>query len=201
LLVWAEAYNILYAAEAGFIGDVPEVDGMIVRANFDAYVDRKLFIHNLGHAITAYLGYLTDPDNIYICKAISHEVVREIVEAAMWESGRALIREYPFEFDEGNQKEHIDDLIRRFGNAHLGDTIYRVGRDVPRKLGFNGRLVGAARLDLKHVIMPRYTALGIAAAFFFRAVEKMASFLRTTENSFRSCSNMEWIIYWRMSVG
>ena len=83
-----------------------------------------------------------------------------------------MIREYPYEFDEDNQKEHIDDLIRRFGNVHLGDTIYRVGRDLPRKLGFDERLIGAARLDIKHQILPRYTALGIAAAFFFRSVDE-----------------------------
>ncbi len=172
LLVWAEAYNLLYVSRAGFIGDVPDVDGMIARANFDAYVDRKLFIHNLGHAITAYLGYLVDPQNAYIWKAIEDKTIREITEAAMWESGRALIREYPDEFDEQNQKEHINDLVRRFGNIHLGDTIYRVGRDLPRKLGFDGRLVGAARLDVKHEIVPGYTALGIAAAFFFRAEDE-----------------------------
>ena len=169
LLVWAEAYNLLYVAEAGFIGDVPCVDGMIPRANFDAYVDRKLFIHNLGHAITAYLGYFHDPKNPYIWRAIKNRTVREIVESAMWESGRALIKEYPGEFHEQDQREHIKDLISRFGNVHLGDTIYRVGRDLPRKLGFDERLVGAARLDMKHDIAPGYTALGIAAAFFFRA--------------------------------
>jgi mannitol-1-phosphate 5-dehydrogenase len=172
LLVWAEAYNTLYAAKEGFIGNIPSVDGMVVQANFDAYVDRKLFIHNLGHAITAYLGYLQDPDNIYIWKAVKEEVIKEITEAAMWESGRALIREYPDEFDERNQREHIDDLIRRFGNVHLGDTIYRVGRDLPRKLGYDERLIGAALLDIKHGIVPRYTALGIAAAFFFRSVDE-----------------------------
>jgi mannitol-1-phosphate 5-dehydrogenase len=169
LLVWAEAYNLLYAAKEGFIGDIPEVEGLVVKANFDAYVDRKLFIHNLGHAITAYLGYFHDPENPYIWQAIENKAVRTVVESAMWESGRALIEEYPDEFNEHNQKEHIDDLIRRFGNVHLGDTVYRVGRDLPRKLGFDGRLVGAARLDIKHGIVPRYTALGIAAAFFFRA--------------------------------
>lgn len=172
LLVWAEAYNLLYVAEAGFIGDVPDVDGMIARANFDAYVDRKLFIHNLGHAITAYLGYFHDPENLYIWKAIESQAVQEVVESAMWESGRALIKEYPDEFNEENQKEHIDDLIRRFRNAYLGDTIYRVGRDLPRKLGFNGRLVGAARLDMKHGIVPKHTALGIAAALFFHAEDE-----------------------------
>jgi mannitol-1-phosphate 5-dehydrogenase len=172
LLVWAEAYNLLYAAKSGFIGSIPQIEGLVVKENFDAYVDRKLFIHNLGHAITAYLGYLTDPENIYISKAIQREIVHEITEAAMWESARALIREYPHEFDQRSQREHIDDLIRRFENVHLGDTIYRVGRDITRKLGFDERLVGAARLDLKHGIIPRYTVLGIAAAFFFRAKDE-----------------------------
>ncbi|MBD3184798.1 mannitol-1-phosphate 5-dehydrogenase [Candidatus Poribacteria bacterium] len=172
LLVWSEAYNLLYAAKDGFIGEIPDIEGLIVKSNFDAYVDRKLFIHNLGHAITAYLGYLVDPDNIYISTAIENEFVRHITEAAMWESGRALIREYPFEFDEDSQREHINDLICRFGNIHLGDTIYRVGRDVPRKIGFNERLIGAARLGIKNNIMPKYTAMGVAAAFFFRAVDQ-----------------------------
>jgi mannitol-1-phosphate 5-dehydrogenase len=172
LLVWAEAYNILYAAKDGFIGDVPQIEGIIARSNFDAYVDQKLFIHNLGHAVTAYLGYLVEPENIYIWSAIENEIVRGIVEAAMWESAHALISEYPSEFSEPGQQAYIDDLIKRFGNEHLGDTIFRVGRDVTRKLGFDERLIGAARLDLKNHLTPRYTALGIAGAFMFRAVDE-----------------------------
>ncbi|RJS74395.1 hypothetical protein CW712_06595, partial [Candidatus Bathyarchaeota archaeon] len=35
-----------------------------------AHVDRKLFIHNLRHAATAYLGYLTDPGLKYVWEAI-----------------------------------------------------------------------------------------------------------------------------------
>lgn len=172
LLVWAEAYNTLYVAKDGFIGDVPQIEGIIARSNFDAYVDQKLFVHNLGHSITAYLGYLVEPENIYIWSAIENEVVRGIVESAMWESAHALISEYPREFDEPKQHAYIDDLIKRFGNEHLGDTIFRVGRDVTRKLGFDERLIGAARLDLKNHLTPRYTALGIAGAFMFRAVDE-----------------------------
>ncbi len=100
LLVWAEAYNTLYVAKDGFIGEIPNIEGIVPRENFNAYVDQKLFIHNLGHAITAYLGYLVDPQNKYIWNAINNEVVQGVVEAAMWESGHALIYEYPSEFDE-----------------------------------------------------------------------------------------------------
>ncbi len=172
LLVWAEAYNTLYVAKDGFIGEIPQIEGIVARSNFDAYVDQKLFVHNLGHAITAYIGYLVDPRNIYVWSAIENEVIRGIVESAMWESAHALISEYPSEFNETNQQVYIDDLIRRFGNEHLGDTIYRVGRDIKRKLGYNERLIGAARLDLKYRITPKYTALGIAGAFMFRAVDE-----------------------------
>jgi mannitol-1-phosphate 5-dehydrogenase len=172
LLVWAEAYNTLYVAKDGFIGEVPQIDGIVARSNFDAYVDQKLFIHNLGHAITAYMGYLVEPENIHIWSAIENEVVRGVVEAAMWESAHALMFEYPTEFTEQNQQIYIDDLVNRFGNAYLGDTIFRVGRDITRKLGFDERLIGAARMDLKHHITPRYTALGIASAFMFRAIDE-----------------------------
>ncbi len=181
LLVWAEAYNTLYVAKDGFVGEIPNIEGIVPRENFNAYVDQKLFIHNLGHAITAYLGYLVDPQNKYIWNAINNEVVQGIVEAAMWESGHALIYEYPSEFDEKSQQLYINDLIRRFGNTYLGDTIYRVGRDIRRKLGFNERLIGAALLDLKHRITPRYTALGIAAAFMFRAKDEKGKMFEDDE--------------------
>ena len=172
LLVWAEAYNTLYVSKSGFVGDIPDIPGMVARENFDAYVDQKLFIHNLGHAITAYLGYYANPKNNYIWSAIRDKGIREKVEKAMWESGLALIKEYPQEFNENNQKAHIDDLLRRFGNEHLGDTIYRVGRDLTRKLGYNERLICSSRLDMKHGIKPEYTSQGIAAALFFRAVDE-----------------------------
>ncbi|MCX7005640.1 MAG: mannitol-1-phosphate 5-dehydrogenase, partial [bacterium] len=50
LLVWAEAYNQIIADADGFIGPAPQVAGLVVKPAFAAYVDRKLFMHNLGHA-------------------------------------------------------------------------------------------------------------------------------------------------------
>lgn len=172
LLVYAEAYNVLIADKKGFKRGVPKVDGLEAKENMAAYVDRKLFIHNLGHAVTAYLGYITDPNMRYIWEAINNKDVRRAVEIAMWESGRALIAEYPQEFNEENIGEYINDLIRRFGNKALGDTIYRVGRDVPRKLSRNDRLIGALFLDAKHGVPAPSTTLGAAAAIFFRAKDE-----------------------------
>lgn len=170
--IWAEAYNLLLVDKRGFVGEIPQVEGMIAKANFDACVDQKLFVHNLGHATIAYLGYLMEPSNPFIWKAISHPAVEQVVRGAMWESANALIDEYPGEFTTQTQHTHIEDLIRRFKNQFLNDTLYRVGRDLPRKLGPDERLVGAAKMALKHRIPPRHIALAIAAGFRFRATDE-----------------------------
>ena len=43
-------------------------------------------------------------------------------------------------------KDHIEDLLKRFGNKNLGDTIFRVGHDLERKLGKDDRFMGIVRL-------------------------------------------------------
>jgi len=167
-MVVAEPYNKIIVDRKAFKRGIPKVEGIIAKDNIVAYVDWKLFVHNMGHAVTAYLGYITDPNMKYIWEAISNPHILKAVKRAMWESGEALIREYSSEFNRDDMKEYIDDLIRRFNNKALGDTIYRVGRDLPRKLSRNDRLIGAILLDAKHSISFTYTSLGVAAAFLFR---------------------------------
>ena len=132
-----------------------------------AYVDRKSFIHNLGHAVTAYLGYVRDPKLVYLWEAVARPDVQAVARAAMWESARALIREYPEEFTEANQDAHIEDLLRRFANRALGDTIFRVGRDLPRKLSPEDRLRAPCASTCVRRCR-RQTRCCIAAALRFR---------------------------------
>lgn len=169
LRVFAEAYNTLIVDKQAFLCGVPNVPGLEAKSNMAAYVDRKLFIHNLGHAVAAYLGHLFLPTATYLWEAIESPPVRTATAAAMWESGQALIAVYPAEFTEQNQAEHISDLLRRFANRALGDTIYRVGRDLPRKLSSQDRLIGALRLQAQQGVDSSYTLLGAAAACLFRA--------------------------------
>ncbi|MBS7657406.1 MAG: NAD-binding protein [Candidatus Bathyarchaeia archaeon] len=172
LLIYAEAYNKLVLDANAFKNSMPKVEGIEPKKNITAYVDQKLFVHNMGHSATAYLGYVTDPEMKYVWEAINDSRIRECVEKAMWESGRALILEYPDEFNEGNMKEHIENLVERFGNKTLGDTIYRVGRDLPRKLSRNDRFIGALLLDEKHNIDSPCTTIATAAAMLFRGKDE-----------------------------
>ncbi len=167
LLVFAEAYNTLILDKKAFLAPIPEVPGLDPKDNMKAYVERKSFIHNLGHAMLAYMEGILGRNCIYTWEAVRDPELRAMAKSAMWESGRALIAAYPEEFDENNQEEHIENLLKRFGNVHLGDTIFRVGRDVQRKLARDDRLIGAMRFDLERGIEPAVTARGAAAACFF----------------------------------
>jgi mannitol-1-phosphate 5-dehydrogenase len=170
VLVWAEAYNRIIADRQAFIGTPPDVEGLVTRDNFKAYVDRKLFVHNLGHAACAYLGFLEG--HTYIWEAMESSAPGDTALGAMRESGRALRMTYEDEWAEDEMASHVSDLARRFRNRALGDTIYRVGRDLPRKLAPDDRLIGALRFQTAAGIDPAHTVRAIAAALRFRGTDE-----------------------------
>lgn len=172
LLVHAEAYNTLIVDKAGFKGPIPEVPELDPKDNIKAYVDRKLFIHNLGHAVLSYTSFVFKSEYTYIWEAAFDKALGEATKQAMWESGKAVIAEYPADFNDRNIDDHINDLLMRFGNRALGDSIYRAGRDLYRKLGPDDRLIGAVKLCLKHGIIPEKISLGVASALFFKAKDE-----------------------------
>jgi len=172
LLVYAEAYNTLILDKKGFKGPIPQIPELEPKENIKAYVDRKLYIHNLGHAVMAYTSFVFRPGFTFIWQAAEDEELSGITQESMWEAGRALIGEYPDEFNKQNIKRHIEDLVSRFANRALGDTIYRVGRDLYRKLGPDDRLAGGIKLALRHGILPHHVALGVACAMFFQAKDE-----------------------------
>ena len=58
LQVFAEPYNTLILDKLAFKNPIPEIEGLAPKDNIKAWVDRKLFIHNLGHVTAAYLGFV-----------------------------------------------------------------------------------------------------------------------------------------------
>ncbi len=161
--IMVEEYSILPVDKRGFKGEIPQIKGMIPYENIRPYEEQKLFIHNAGHAICAYLGYIRGYK--YVWQAIEDNQIYKVVRAALEESGKALIKRHGFTLAE--QRSHIDDLLERFANRALGDTVARVGRDPIRKLGPNERLIGAAKLSLQYGIIPENICQGIAAALLF----------------------------------
>jgi mannitol-1-phosphate 5-dehydrogenase len=162
-LIAVEHYKELPVDRAGFIGPIPQIIGMQPIDNFGAYTARKLYLHNCGHAVLAYLGYLRGHEYGY--QALVDPVIRPIYEQALAESQAGIVKE--FGVDPAWLSAHCADLTRRYANRALGDTIYRLGRDPIRKLAPSDRLVGAARLAEKAGIEPRNICTAIAAALRF----------------------------------
>lgn len=163
LLVVVEAYKRLPVNKNGFVGEIPTIVGVEPQGNFQAYVDDKLFTHNCGHAVAAYLGHLRGHEFMY--QAMKDEKVVSVTRAALAETAQALIKCYGV--DPKEHQEHIEDLLERFGNVALGDQVARVGRDPLRKLGPEDRLVGAAKFVLEQGIFPENVCKGIAAGLCF----------------------------------
>ena len=172
LQVFAEPYNTLILDKKGFKNQIPDIDGLSPKENMKAWVDRKLFIHNLGHAVTAYLGYLTHPECIFLYEVLEDKFIKEKVRLIMLQSATILLKKYPDEFTLDALTEHTDDLICRFQNKALGDTIFRVGCDLQRKLSAEDRLAGAIHLARDLELPYDLILYGLVSGFYFRAVDE-----------------------------
>jgi mannitol-1-phosphate 5-dehydrogenase len=146
LWIFAEPYNTLIVDKKGFKTPLPHLRDLRAVENIKAYVDRKLFIHNLGHSAAAYLGYQYDSKMTFIYEALEVPEIYKIVREGMKQSAVALNEAYPKDLALPDLQNHIDDLLFRFQNKSLRDTIFRVGRDLYRKLDKNERLVGSMLL-------------------------------------------------------
>ncbi|MCL1929150.1 MAG: mannitol-1-phosphate 5-dehydrogenase [Treponema sp.] len=177
LQLFAEEYETLIVDNRGFRGSLPDIPALYPVDPIAAYVDRKLFIHNLGHAAGAYLGYAASVKNkvnqqprpegrgnrplstnqtaFTIPEVLALPGVEQIVRSVMNEAADALVKEYPQSQYPGSYSRddlsgHIEDLLFRFKNRLLGDTVHRVGRDLRRKLAREDRITGAMLLCAKH---------------------------------------------------
>ncbi len=150
--------------ESGFIGTVPEIEGMQLSGNLGSFVERKLFTLNTGHAITAYLGALKGYKTI--AESIADPQIFSVVHGAMVESGEVLIQRY--NFDRSAHMAYIDKILARFRNPWLNDRVDRVGRQPIRKLGANERFIKPLRGTMEYGTPNRNLIAGIVAALRFQ---------------------------------
>lgn len=145
LEVFAEPYDTLILSKNAFKNPIPKIKNISPKENMTAWVDRKIFIHNLGHVSVAYIGFIFNPQFKYIYEALEVTEIYTCVKETMLQSAEILLKKYPGVFTSEELNNHIDDLLYRFQNKALGDTIYRVGSDLMRKLNKEDRLVGAIK--------------------------------------------------------
>lgn len=179
LLCWAEPYNTLLVDGQAFMGPVPHVPELRAVAPFAPWVKRKLYIHNMGHAAGAYIGFRKHPEAEYLWQVLADQTVLEKVREAMLLTARALAIQHPSSFSEIELTEHVEDLVARFQNRALGDTVYRVGRDLRRKLRRDDRVVGAIRTVMSAGLDPSPIAEVFAAAILFEKRDAEGKMLKS----------------------
>jgi mannitol-1-phosphate 5-dehydrogenase len=172
LLIAVEPYCALPVNSLGFKGGIPDLVGLVPFTPFDFYVKRKLFLHNMSHAICAYFGFSKGYEYIY--QAIEDPEILRMVSQSMDETIEALLNEYP-EISMNDIREHKKDLIFRFGNKALKDTIFRVAGDPIRKLRENDRFVGAALYCLSQKVIPENIVKGIVSAYQYEQSKDSSS--------------------------
>lgn len=161
--VWVEPFCTLPVDKAAFKNPIPEIRGMVPSKPFEYHIQSKLYLHNMGHAIAAYMGMQKGYE--YIWQSMEDAEIFAVVKSAMYASSEALSLEF------GKNKDEVlayaDDLLFRFRNKFLGDTTKRVGRETSRKLMPNDRLLGALTLCQKQKVNADAIKTGILAALDF----------------------------------
>ena len=165
LVILTEDYNEWTARAEAFKGEKPAtLTALELVANQTARLERKLLIHNGGHAVCGYLGFHRGCR--FIHEAVADPVVLRHVVGALDEIGEVVRRKHGF------SAESIDaykaDLGRRGAIAELRDQILRVVRDPIRKLSRRERLVAPAMMAVEYGLPRQWIVKGIVAALKYR---------------------------------
>ena len=167
LLVKVEPYAEWDVDSKGVVGDLPAIKGMTLVDNLGAYIERKLFTVNTGHASIAYLAYQKGLPDI---STAMRDV--EIVAAAraVWAETSALLVD-KYNFDVITHQKYVMTTEERFKNPAISDEVTRVARGPKRKLSAGDRLVSPATQLIESGRKPVALAKVIAAALKFDYAE------------------------------
>jgi mannitol-1-phosphate 5-dehydrogenase len=176
LQIFTEPYNTLILDKKGFLNPIPEIHWLAPKENMKAWVDRKSFIHNLGHAAAAYTGFLKHPEKVFLYEILDDPEIFQTTRQTMQQSSSILMKIHPVEFTTEDLEAHIDDLLSRFRSKALRDTVFRVGCDLVRKLAPEDRLVAPITEGRRTGLPYDKILYALVCGFYFRAIDESGKF-------------------------
>ncbi|MDZ5710675.1 mannitol-1-phosphate 5-dehydrogenase [Jeotgalibacillus haloalkalitolerans] len=146
---------------------LPGLQGVTYTQDLTPFIERKLYIVNMGHAAAAYLGHLKGYPTIR--ETLENTELEALVKGAMKEAAGYIVQ--TFQADPNELDQFIEKTVGRFKNPHVSDDVKRVGRAPVRKLGSRERLVHptVSLFEKGHPVENLTEA--IAAGFLFNAPE------------------------------
>ncbi|WP_409969804.1 mannitol-1-phosphate 5-dehydrogenase [Bengtsoniella intestinalis] len=161
--VSVEAFYEWSVEQSAFAGEVPTVEGMHLVDDLMAYIERKLFTLNTGHAVTAYLGSIKGYETLQ--ESFKDPAINAFVRDTMAESGAGLVQKHGF--DPAAHAAYIEKIAARFQNDYLVDVVDRVGRSPKRKLASTDRLVSPLMTAKGFGLPYQHLVVGIGAALCY----------------------------------
>ncbi|SDJ57365.1 mannitol-1-phosphate 5-dehydrogenase [Salimicrobium halophilum] len=143
--------------------DLPPIYGATYVNDLKPFIERKLFLVNMGHATTAYIAFLYEEPTIQ--SALENPDIETFVRGTMHESAQYFVENFDVSQDEMN--DYIEKIINRFKNKNISDNIFRVGRAPLRKLGQNERLSKPTQELRRSGLPTEHLTVAIAAGFLF----------------------------------
>jgi mannitol-1-phosphate 5-dehydrogenase len=117
------------------------IEGAHFTDRLEAFIERKLFTVNTGHATVAYAAYRKGYHTIP--QSLKDEQVEGLLAGVLEETGAYLVNQYGF--DAEVQRKYILKTIKRFKNPYVVDEVERVARGILRKLSYNDRFIKPLR--------------------------------------------------------
>ncbi len=163
LAVFTNGFPELVADKKGFKGPLPSLPMLRLTDHIEAEEVRKIYTLNMVHATGAYLGM---PRRFtYIKEAAADPALGPMLRSALQEAAVGLSGEYGFSKED--MEKWTVRMMSLIENSYMWDDLLRLGADSLRKLGPDDRLVGSAKLSIKHGGTPATIAKAIRMGFLY----------------------------------
>lgn len=158
--IMAEEF-VQWVLQSQFAAEMPDLSevGVTITADVDPYEETKIRVLNGGHTALAYLAALEGVETFDAAMRVPH-LLEHFQNFETKEVLPALTLALPF-----SKTDYLQEIIRRFGNAAIGDTVARICADGMAKFPIFIRptLEGC----LQQGIMPIYSIRSIASWYVF----------------------------------
>ena len=166
LLVKVEPFYEWVIDTKGIKGSL-DIEGVHFTDRLEAYIERKLFTVNTGHATVAYAAYRKGYETIP--EALKDSGIEALVTGVLSETSDYLIIRYGF--DSEAQRKYMIKTIQRFKNPYVVDEVVRVGRGVLRKLSENDRFIKPLKECVRMGLSSDHLIEAIANALHYDSTE------------------------------
>ena len=170
LIVNVQDFWSLIVDAQRLVGEIPSIKGIELMENFGGFLERKFYTYNAANGTVSFVGSILGYK--YIAEASRDEFVTGVLEKVYKETSEALCKKHGIALKE--QQQFAQSSYKKLRDENIVDTLERNARDPVRKLSYEDRLIGPARLMMDYGVKPDGILTSIACAIYYNGVDETA---------------------------